>query len=145
MMDEAKPSDRFTLLVFGRGGCLACIEGTEMALGARYFTSTSIFKMNCLNTPSRGASKPVTVDGIEGIYPVYVRLPKPPEKCGVSGLCRSTLNLLISGAAPVVKSKVLKQRGAQRGIRLIETASLLGYLKSLPDGGETSVEGGRYE
>jgi len=79
-------------------------------------------------------------------YPAYVRLPKPPARCTVSGICRSTMIMLISGPSPSVRSKVLKRAGAKRGIRLVETASLLGYLASLPDADETiNKEDGSHE
>lgn len=75
-------------------------------------------------------------------FPAFIRLPKPPEKCTISGLCRSTLVKLISGPNPLVNSKVLKQPGSKRGIRLIEVSSLLAYLNGLPDAaGEFNREG----
>ena len=75
-------------------------------------------------------------------FPAFVRLPKPPEKCIVSGLCRSTLVSLTNGSNPLVKSKVLKQPGAKRGIKLISVVSLLEYIEGLPDAGcESNREG----
>jgi len=63
-------------------------------------------------------------------YPEFLRLPKVGERCPVSGLCRSSLNALILGPNPPVKSVVLRKRCAVRGVRLIVTSSLLGYLYS---------------
>lgn len=88
------------------------------------------------NTPQVG-------DSTSGILPVYVRLPKAGEKCKVSGLCRTTLFELTSGPSPKVRSKLLKQPGSKRGVRLVEVSSLLQYLDSLPDTAESSnVKGG---
>lgn len=90
------------------------------------------------------------LSGIEGfaggILPLYLRLPRNGEKCSVSGLCRSTIYELVSGPTPAVKSKLLKQPGSKRGIRLIETASLVAYLQGLPDfGAELELEGSDHE
>jgi hypothetical protein len=90
------------------------------------------------NTP------PQAGDSTEGILPVYVRLPKAGEKCKVTGLCRTKLFELTSGPFPKVRSKLVKQPGASRGARLVEVASLLQYIDSLPDTAESSnVKGGQ--
>jgi hypothetical protein len=65
--------------------------------------------------------------------PIYVRLPKPGEKCPITGLSRAKLNELIlknkrNNNSPPVASKSLRQEGAQRGIRLVLLESLLAYL-----------------
>lgn len=65
--------------------------------------------------------------------PVYVRLPKPGEKCSITGLSRAKLNELIlpnerNNFTPPVASKSLRQKGAQRGIRLVLLESLMNYL-----------------
>jgi len=80
--------------------------------------------------------------------PDYIRLPKPYERCRLTGLSRSTLaELTVPGPAngfkPPVKSLVIKKRGAMRGIRLINFDSLLDYLHELEsqnpsDGGTTT-------
>jgi hypothetical protein len=67
----------------------------------------------------------------------YLRLPKPGERCPVSGLSRSKLNQLILGTArnnfrPPVASRKVTEPGATRGVRLIVRASLLKYLASNP-------------
>lgn len=67
--------------------------------------------------------------------PEFLRLPKTGERCPHTGLCRSTLNGLIlpspgNGHKPPVKSHCLRQRGQARGIRLIDTRSLMDYLRS---------------
>lgn len=104
--------------------------------------------MNIPNSRPLGGCETPCLQPAEGgpLYPAYVRLPKPPARCPVSSICRSTMISLISGAAPLVKSKVLKQPGAKRGIRLVDTASLLTYLDSLPDSEETlNKEGACHE
>ncbi len=65
--------------------------------------------------------------------PTYVRLPKPGTQCPYSGLSRAKLNELIlpnerNGFDPPVASKSIRQKGAQRGIRLVLLESLMAYL-----------------
>ena len=65
--------------------------------------------------------------------PVYIRLPKPGEKCPITGLSRAKLNELIlpnerNHFNPPVASKSLRQKGALRGIRLVLLESLLAHL-----------------
>lgn len=68
--------------------------------------------------------------------PVFIRLPKSPAHCALTGLSRSSLNELIlpcqaNDFRPPVKSIVLKKKGATRGPRLILVESLLNHLNSL--------------
>jgi hypothetical protein len=63
--------------------------------------------------------------------PEFLRLPKNGQSCPVSGLGRATINTLILGRNPKVKSVCLRRSGATRGVRLVVTESLLGYLRSL--------------
>lgn len=70
------------------------------------------------------------------IKPEWVRLPKPGVNCPISGLCRSTLYQLCK--AESIKSVVLRQRGAARGIRLLNYDSLIAFLRSL--GTDTCAE-----
>ncbi|HWB06079.1 MAG TPA: recombinase family protein [Verrucomicrobiales bacterium] len=65
--------------------------------------------------------------------PTYVRLPKPGQKCPHTGLSRAKLNELIlpnerNNFSPPVASKSLRQKGAQRGIRLVLLESLMAHL-----------------
>lgn len=65
--------------------------------------------------------------------PEWVRLPRAGEKCPHSNLSRSTLNNLIlpckaNKNRPPVRSSVVRQRGATRGVRLIHRESLLEYI-----------------
>ena len=71
--------------------------------------------------------------GDSGSGPVYVRLPKPGEKCPITGLSRAKLNELIlpnerNHINPPVASKSLRKAGAQKGVRLVLLESLLQYL-----------------
>jgi hypothetical protein len=73
----------------------------------------------------------------------FVRLPASGSRCPVSGLNRTALDKLTrpqpdNNFTPPVRSRVLKSRGATRGIRLVEVRSLLNYLNNLPDGAEVS-------
>jgi len=68
--------------------------------------------------------------------PEYIRLPRPGNRCRLTGLSRSTLAELIvpcdaNDHKPPVKSVVIKKRGAIRGIRLINFDSLLDHLRHL--------------
>jgi hypothetical protein len=69
--------------------------------------------------------------------PHYIRLPKSGTPCPHTGLSRSALDLLTRPQAknnyrPPVKSRVLKQWGEKRGVRMIDFQSLLNYLNRLP-------------
>ena len=68
-----------------------------------------------------------------GSGPTYIRLPKPGERCTITGLSRAKLNELIlpnerNNYRPPVASKSLRQKGALRGIRLVLLESLKTYL-----------------
>jgi hypothetical protein len=81
-------------------------------------------------------SPPAILDQDQNFRPEYIRLPKPYERCRLTGLSRSTLAELVvpcdaNGHKPPVKSLVVRKRGATRGIRLINYDSLLDYLRKL--------------
>jgi len=59
----------------------------------------------------------------------YLRVPRSGDRCPITGLCRSSIWNLISGPTPRVSSKTLRRAGARRGIRLVETQSLLDYIR----------------
>ncbi|MCB1064279.1 MAG: hypothetical protein KDN20_15355 [Verrucomicrobiae bacterium] len=63
--------------------------------------------------------------------PAFIRLPKVGERCQWTGLSRGTMNYLILGPEAPVKSIVISQPGATRGIRLIHFQSLMNYLDGL--------------
>jgi site-specific DNA recombinase len=76
-------------------------------------------------------NQPPSGDGGGG--PVYIRLPKPGEKCPITGLSRAKLNELIlpnerNHYDPPVASKSLRKAGAQKGVRLVLLESLMQYL-----------------
>lgn len=65
--------------------------------------------------------------------PLYIRLPKPGERCPRTGMTRSALNELIlpterNSYNPPVESKCLRKREGGKGTRLIVWESLKGYL-----------------
>lgn len=67
----------------------------------------------------------------------WLRLPRPGERCPVSALSRSGLVELVrpcerNGYCPPVAARHLRRKGSQRGVVLIEVASLRAYLDSLP-------------
>ena len=67
----------------------------------------------------------------------WIRLPRPGTRCPVSGLSRSGLAELVrpcprnSYRAPV-EARVLKRRGAARGVLLVNRAALLAYIAGQP-------------
>lgn len=70
-----------------------------------------------------------SVNDAPQIAPEFVRLPRPKYRCAITGLSRSSLNDLI--AAGKIRAVKLRQRGARRGITLINRKSLLDYLHGL--------------
>ena len=67
----------------------------------------------------------------------WIRLPRPGERCPISGLSRSTLVELVrpcerNGFNPPVKARHLRRKGTQRGVVLVEVASYRDYLAALP-------------
>ena len=69
--------------------------------------------------------------------PEFIRLPRSGSACPYCGLSRSALDLITraqesNGFKPPVESKIFKQTGQKKGIRLISYKSLMRYLKSLP-------------
>ena len=70
--------------------------------------------------------------------PVWLRLPAPRTRCHYTGLSRTSLLELCAPCQrnsfqPPVVSKVVRKRGAIRGIRLICFNSLMTYLRALED------------
>jgi len=69
--------------------------------------------------------------------PIFVRLPKPGERCPISGLSRSALvNLCVPNKAndfraPVKSIELKFKKHATRGARLIDYESLMAYLRGL--------------
>jgi hypothetical protein len=70
-------------------------------------------------------------------HPEWIRLPRRSTVCPHSGLNRSAIDKLVRPQelnhfkAPV-KSRILKLEGEQRGIRLINFASLWRYIERRP-------------
>jgi hypothetical protein len=71
-------------------------------------------------------------------------MPKPPNRCPISGLSRSKINELIlpcaaNGYKPPVLSRSLKStKWATRGIRLYNVPSLLSWIEAQDSGASTS-------
>jgi hypothetical protein len=69
--------------------------------------------------------------------PRYIRLPRSGTPCPYTALSRSALDLITrpqeaNGFRPLVASKIFKQVGQKKGIRLISYKSLMAYLDHLP-------------
>jgi hypothetical protein len=67
----------------------------------------------------------------------WLRLPRPGERCPISGLSRSGLVELVrpcerNGFRPPVEARHLRRKGTQRGVVLVSAASLRDYLATLP-------------
>lgn len=65
----------------------------------------------------------------------WIRLPKPRERCLTTGLSRTSLVELLDERDPqtgnlLILQLVKKRSGKQRGIRMINKASLLAFLKT---------------
>ena len=73
----------------------------------------------------------------------WMRLPSPRARCRLTGLSRTSLNELVDRG--VVRAVTVRQPGAQRGIKLLNRASLLAYLARLDaeQNGTTAQEGGQ--
>lgn len=66
-----------------------------------------------------------------GVLPEWIRIPPPGKAEPLTGLRRNVLYDLVNARA--VRSVALRKPGAIRGVRLIETRSLLAYLDRLAD------------
>jgi hypothetical protein len=81
-------------------------------------------------------AKKIDIKKSVSIRPLYIRLPAPRSRCPYTGMSRSALaDRCVPGKAndfrPPVKSIVLKiNKYAKRGIRLIDYASLMKYLRA---------------
>ena len=64
----------------------------------------------------------------------FIRLPKPKERCLLTGLSRTTINELIESGA--VRATKLRKKGSQRGITLIHRESLIQFLNSMATGAD---------
>ncbi len=64
-----------------------------------------------------------------GDGPEWIRLPRPGEHESRTGLTRAVLHRLCSEGR--VRSVSLRERGKQRGCRLVNLASLLSYVRGL--------------
>lgn len=75
----------------------------------------------------------------------FLRLPAPRARCRLTGLSRTTLCELIE--SKVIRAVKVRKPGAQRGVVLINRASLLGYLAKLDveQNGASDEEGGQKE
>lgn len=69
--------------------------------------------------------------------PEFIRLPRTGTRCPWTSLSRAGLNTLVLGTDAPVKSVVLRQRGANRGVRLISLESLLAHLHGQIEGTQT--------
>ena len=63
----------------------------------------------------------------------FIRLPKPKERCALTGLSRTSLNELIENGS--IRATKLRRKGSQRGITLIHRESLIQFLNSMATGG----------
>lgn len=97
---------------------------TEINLRHRYSTTDA----------ASSDPRPNSANNLPSQRPEFIRLPRAGSRCPWTSLSRASLNTLVLGADAPVKSVVLRQRGANRGVRLIVLASLLEHLNSLTEG-----------
>jgi hypothetical protein len=69
--------------------------------------------------------------------PVWIRLPRPGDRCPFTGLSRSFLAELVrpcerNGYKPPVEAKKIDRNGSNRGVLLVNLKSLLDYINSQP-------------
>ena len=108
--------------------------------------------------PAKLAALAVPVPHLDGSRAVFdnqtwLRLPRAGSRCNVSGLSRSGLCDLVrpnsrNDYAPPVASRLLKRKGAARGVLLINRQSLLDFINEQPaptraDLGETPLPAGK--
>jgi hypothetical protein len=78
------------------------------------------------------------LDGTRAVFnSQWIRLPRPGNRCPLTGLSRSTLAELVrpcerNAYAPPVESRLLKRKHAARGVLLINRASLLAFIDGQP-------------
>jgi hypothetical protein len=89
-------------------------------------------------TKTTEAVKAPPVSSLQAHTPEFLRLPPPGQRCAWTGLSRSAINELIlptprNGHKPPVRSFVLRQRGAKKGIRLVDYQSLASYIRAHPE------------
>jgi hypothetical protein len=78
------------------------------------------------------------LDGPRAVFDSqWIRLPRPGDRCPLTGLSRSTLAELVrpcerNDYAPPVESRLLKRKGAARGVLLINRQSLLAFINEQP-------------
>ena len=78
------------------------------------------------------------LDGTRAVFDSqWIRLPRPGNRCPLTGLSRSTLAELVrpcerNAYAPPVESRLLKRKHAARGVLLINRASLLAFIDGQP-------------
>lgn len=75
----------------------------------------------------------------EQLQPEFIRLPEEGEKCPVTGLSRSRVVSLLEEAGGKINARVLRKRGATRGITLIDRRSLVEYINGLPAYGSVAT------
>jgi hypothetical protein len=74
------------------------------------------------------------------ITPIYIRLPRSGKLCPYSGLTRSYMNYLTipnktNNFTPLVVSRIIKIPPSRRAVKLIDYASLMGFLRSAGQAG----------
>jgi len=70
----------------------------------------------------------------EALAPEFIRMPDetPGAVCPVTGLSRSKLRDMLIDAGARVNVRVLRKKGATRGVVLIHRQSLVDYINTLP-------------
>lgn len=106
------------------------------------FMNTEITERNLHPRQRKTLALPSTARSYAGSSPLshqpeFIRLPRAGSRCPWTSLSRASLNTLVLGTDAPVKSVVLRQRGANRGVRLISLESLLQHLHGQAEGAQT--------
>ena len=106
------------------------VHGSEIEIAYLLsdFSSKDATQRQQINPPTNHQQTNSTGAGTQ-----YIRLPKPGEKCAITGLSRAKLNELIlpnerNHFSPPVASRSVRKPGSTRGVRLVLLESLLTYL-----------------
>lgn len=86
-------------------------------------------------TPETTTANPLSYAVATATVPEFIRLPRPKQRDPIFGLSRSYLNFLVlpckeNNYRPLVKSSVLRRRGARTGVRLINVESLRAFIEA---------------
>lgn len=99
-------------------------------------TESNLHHRRCATSAVTSTSRSYACSSPSSHQPEFIRLPRAGSRCPWTSLSRASLNTLVLGSDAPVKSVVLRQRGANRGVRLISLESLLQHLHGQVEGAQ---------